>query len=55
MHISIEVHNILNFGNALHDLGRKEDALVDYSKAIEINPRFVDSYVYKGEYHFNNL
>ena len=49
LHILKEVNNIFILGNALHDLGKKEDAINDYSKAIEINPQYVDSYVNRGE------
>ena len=35
-------------GNVINQLGRKEYAIVDYSKAIAINPNYVDYYVSRG-------
>ena len=41
--------------NALKDLGRKEDAIIDYSKVIEINPLNAKAYFYKGSICSNIL
>ena len=37
---------------SLDQLGRIEEALIDYNKAIEINPHFYDAYYYLGKYYF---
>jgi tetratricopeptide (TPR) repeat protein len=36
-----DAHNLL--GTALAMLGRREDALVEFDKALELNPRYVDA------------
>ena len=41
-------HAYNNKGIALSDLGRKEEAIVCYDKAIEINPQYADAYNNKG-------
>ena len=48
--IIIEVDiNLNNFiGNLLKDLGRTEEALFDYSKAVEINPLNSKAYKNRG-------
>ena len=38
-------------GNALDDLGRKEEAIEDYAKAIDINPQDADTYNNRGLYY----
>ena len=38
-------------GNLLIDLGRKEEALIDYNKAIEINPIYAKAYYNRGRYY----
>ena len=45
----IEVY-LLNYliGIALDDLGRKKEAVEDYTKAIEIDPQYVDAYFNRG-------
>ena len=49
MLIIIEVFMILTkLGNLLRDLGREEEALIDYNKAIEINPKYVNCYNNRG-------
>ena len=35
-------------GISLNNLGRKEDAIYDYTKAIEINPRHAKAYINRG-------
>ena len=32
----------------LDDLGREEEALIDYSNAIDINPQYADAYYNRG-------
>ena len=48
--ISIEVNIILNYfiGNVLKKLGRNEEAIKDYSRAIEINPQKDEAYFSRG-------
>ena len=50
----VEVERILNYikGISLDKLGRTDEAIIDYSKAIEINPHFSDAYYYRGNYSF---
>ena len=31
-------------------MGKKEDAIIDYSKAIEINPQYADAYNNRGRH-----
>ena len=38
-------------GVSLNDLGRKEDALNDYTKAIKINPQYAEAYNNRGRYY----
>ena len=35
-------------GNVLDDLGRKEEAIKDYTKAIEIDPKYSKAYYNRG-------
>ena len=35
-------------GNILSQLGRKEEAIIDYTKAIEINVYYADAYTNRG-------
>ena len=35
-------------GNVLHDLGRNEEAIKDYTSAIEINPQKDKAYFERG-------
>ena len=50
MLIIIEVQIIqIKLGNLLSDLGRQEEALFDYNKAIEINPRYANYYNNRGD------
>ena len=37
-------------GIALDDLGRKEEAIKDYTKAIDINPQYAVAYYNRGLY-----
>ena len=39
-------------GILLDDLGRKKDAIKDYTKAIEINPEDADAYNNRGIYYY---
>ena len=48
--IIIEVMVKFEIGIALHKLGRKEDAIIDYSNAIELNPQFANAYVNRGNF-----
>ena len=49
--ILIEVKLFLIFqGIALKDLGRNEEAIADYSKAIEIDPKDAKPYFNRGNY-----
>ena len=51
MHIIIEVNIFkkkLFLGNILSDLGRTEEAIKDYSTAIEINPQYANAYYNRG-------
>ena len=43
---SAEAHN--NRGNALGDLGRHEEALADYTRAIELNPQHANAHYNRG-------
>ena len=45
--------NIL--GYLLVKLGRKEDAINDYLKAIEIDPKLIDAFSDISIYHFPNF
>ena len=38
-------------GIALDDLGRKEEAIKDYTKAIDINPQYAVAYYNRGLFH----
>ena len=42
-------------GLLINDLGRKEDAINDYTKAIEINPLEYKAYHDRGRYHHQHL
>ena len=35
-------------GKSLSDLGRKDDAIKDYTKAIEINPQYFEAFFNRG-------
>ena len=52
MHIFIEVDFILiNYlGMLLQNLRRKEEALIDYQKAIDIDPHYAETYIMIGGY-----
>ena len=52
--IIIEVYISFNYllGNVLNELGRKEEAIKDYTKAIDINPHN-DADVYYNRGLFN--
>ena len=39
-------------GNLLSDMGRGEDALNDYTKAIEIDPQSAEAYFNRGWFIF---
>ena len=44
-HIQIKVKNRYNFqGNSLHGLGRFEEAIKMYDKALLINPQYFEAY-----------
>ena len=47
MLIIIEVYIIKLF------VGRKEEAIKDYSKAININPQYANDFYYRGLYYLN--
>ena len=49
--IIIEVENILKsyLGNVLFELGRKPEAINDFTKAIELNPNYADAYFKRGK------
>lgn len=36
-------------------MGKKEEAIDNYSKVIEINPQFADAYINRGWYHIKYL
>ena len=38
-------------GILLNDLGLTEEALIDYSKIIEIDPQYADIYLFRGRYN----
>ena len=40
-------------GNLFSDLRREEDAINDYTKAIEIDPKYADAYNNRGTFFFN--
>ena len=44
-----------NLGVSFNDLGKYEDAIIDYTKAIEIDPLFVGAYIKRGRYHLQYL
>ena len=53
--IPIEVESYIKYifvGLTLSDLGRKEDALQDYTKAIQIDSLNADAYVNRGRDNF---
>ena len=39
-------------GSLLDNLGRKEEALIDFSKVIDINPHDADAYYNRGRNYF---
>ena len=48
--IIIEVNKVqIILGSVLNELGRKEEAIIDYSKAIELNPKYTDAYINRGK------
>ena len=53
MRIFIIIEVLIKFiiAIALHKLGRKEEAILNYSKAIELNSRYAKAYVNRGKYH----
>ena len=54
-HIIIEAKIILNFiGISIYELGRKEDAIIDFTKALNINPLFASAYLKRGFNISNN-
>ena len=49
-HIQIKVKNRYNFqGSSLNSLGRFEDAIKMYDKALQINPQCSAAYYNKGK------
>jgi tetratricopeptide (TPR) repeat protein len=42
----------LNRGNAYTGKGQYDQALADYNKAVEINPKFAPSYSNRGRLYF---
>ena len=40
-----------NRGNAYLDKGQHQRAILDYTRALEINPRYADAYVNQGNAH----
>ena len=34
----------------MNDLGREEEAIKDYTKAVDINPQYEFAYVNRGKY-----
>ena len=42
-------------GKSLSDLGRKEDAIKDYTKAIEINPQYFKAFFNRGILYYQYL
>ena len=54
--IIIEVNNILNslLGSLLNDLERIEEAIRDFSMAIDLNPHFADFHKNRGLKLFRN-
>ena len=42
-------------GCALNELGLKEEALVNYTKAIDINPQDASTYNNRGLYYFQSI
>ena len=42
----------IKLGILLSDLGRKEEALIAYNDAIEIDPMDGDTYYNRGRYYF---
>ena len=39
-------------GNIFVDLGREQDALNDYTKAIKIDPQYAEAYNNRGRFYF---
>ena len=56
MLIFIIIEVLINYliGIALHNLGKNEDPIIDYSKAIEINPQYANAYVNRGKYFYSS-
>ena len=51
MLIMIEVEFVLTFfhlGSVLKKLGKLEEAISDYTRAIQIDPTFADAYLNRG-------
>ena len=42
--IGLQCHILINTGNVLDDLGRKEEAIVTYRQAISVNPKLAHPY-----------
>ena len=36
-------------------MGRKEDAINDYTKAIEVNPQYFKAFFNRGTYYYQSL
>ena len=55
--IVIEVNIIfkLFLGVVLYDLGRNEEAILDFTNAIDINPHYAEAYYNRGKYYFKNI
>ena len=39
-------------GVSFHNLGRKEDAINDYTQAIDIDPKYANAYNNRGKCYF---
>ena len=46
----VDIFDQYFLGISLDDLGRKEDAINDFTKAIEINPQDASAYYNRGRY-----
>ena len=48
--IEVNINLLYYLGLLLKDMGRNEEALINYSKAIENNPQNSSSYFCRGTY-----